>query len=288
MRQLMSKYKFQHWVPSCYLTNFALDPSKRRKNRRIFVTTSDGCIDKKIVRAGGKHWTYSKVNPELDQKFNEYENDYPNIADKLITGKKIQGKEKVTFILAAFDLHNRNIAYENRTIEERFHIYENVSREFMSLVIPQDNLSDSGGKEINYLSDNWSVATIRAGQSNKFITSDHPSIIFCDSNDEKPVICLLPLSSSSYAIIYKPNLFKVQEGQVKGDDSRLLNLIQAKRCICELYSDYNLFEEDDVVAIKKLLNYRKPDRYFDENGYKPDFIKITDKHFSDLSFISRP
>ena len=80
----------------------------------------------------------------------------------------------------------------------------------------------------------------------------------------------------------------MQERQVKDNDTYLLNLIQAKRCIRELYSDYNLFDKEDVKTIKKLLNSSKPVRYFDENGYKPDFIKITDKCFSDLSFISRP
>ena len=159
----MSKNKFQHWIPSCYLKKFALDPSIKRKNRRIFVTNLNECKDKKIVNVGGENWTYSEINPKLDQQFNAYENDYSDIADKLIAGEKIKDEEKVTFILATFDLHNRNIAYENKTTEERFCIYEKVSCEFMALIIPQDILSDSGEKKINYLSDNWTVTSIRAG-----------------------------------------------------------------------------------------------------------------------------
>jgi len=283
----MSGPKFQHWVPCGYLKAFAIGGEIKGRNTRVYVTTVDECRDKKVAKIGGENWTYSRSNPALDHEFNDMENDIPIIVNRLIDGELLTAKESLGFMLIVFDLHHRSAAYDNQTAKERFEAYQRVSTQWLALISPDQSYVSDMQKLCDYLSSNWTLMMIQPETSEKFVSSDHPSIIFTDSVDEKPILAVLPVTPSLCAMAYDSNRIDITKNKVTDLELGLLNGLQVSRCIKEVYSDHDLYEKGDAEIIKKLLTDPRPKRAFKEHSFIPDYYLDNSPAFTKLSFINK-
>jgi len=281
----MNGPKFQHWVPCGYLKRFAINGEIRGRDSRVFVTDIDGSKDKKVAKVGGARWTYSRSNPALDHEFNDMENDIPLIVDKLSNRMPLSIKERVGFSLIVFDLHHRSAAYENNTTSERFPAYQKVSRQWLIEIWPNDVPADDLHTFFDYFRDGWKLEVMESSSEEKFITSDHPSIIFTDKTDEKPIVAILPISPKQSVVVYDHSRIRISRNIITEDELGVLNGLQVKRCISELYSDHDLFEVEDESVIVKLLTDPRPDRRFEEDSYRPDYYTSDSSGFQRLKFL---
>jgi len=277
--------KYQHWVPCAYLKHFAIEGRLNGRNSRVYVTTINNSIDAKVEKTGGSNWTYSRANPLLDHEFNDMENNWPELVKKLRAGETLSASDRILLSLTVFDLHHRSAAYTNNTSTERFPAYEKVSRTFLDLIVPGHIDKTNLLAMRNALAKNWDMRTVVSTSGAKFITSDHPSVIFTDEATSKPILALLPITPVLCVLVFKVTKIRINRVVLTDKEIGTLNGLQAKRCISKLYSDYDLYSEEDNVIIKKLLSKPRPKRYFEEETYRPDYYPMNSHNFSILPFL---
>ena len=283
----MSGPKFQHWVPCGYLKHFAIDGKVKGRDSRVYVTTIEECTDKKIAKVGGENWTYSRSNPALDHTFNDMENDIPIIVGKIIEGDQLDVKEKISLMLIAFDLHHRSAAYDNKSSGERYSVYSKVSQQWLIELCPNHLDPTDLNSYLNYLRDSWDLVVLTHEASEKFVTSDHPSIVFADEDDGRPVLTILPVSPQQCIAIFDKERIEVSVQKLTDHDVGLLNGLQAARCIKEIYSDHSLDSIEEMESAQELLKRTRPERYFSDTSYRPDYYTTDSAGFQKLDSIKR-
>lgn len=279
--------KRQHWVPCGYLQFFAINGDVQGRNSQVYFT--DGKISKiaPVKDLAVEKFTYSRENLALDHEFNEMEKDLPSIIRKILKAEDLRKKEYYSLIIIMCDLNLRSVAFENRTDLERFHVYEAISKSFN-----QDMYADAEGQGndlngmIEHLKMNWELAPICSETGEKFITSDNPSMILTDPKDQRPVLIYLPIHPQRAVIAYDKRSIKMTSGEVTIDALRLLNGLQINLAVRHVFSDYDIMDEpEDWEKLKLLTKREKPERWIDEQRWKPGYISIASPVFNRLTFL---
>jgi hypothetical protein len=223
--------KFQHWVPCSYLKQFAINGDIKGRHSRVMVTDQNGSRDAKVTKVGGANWTYSSLRPEVDHEFNEMENDLPRLVERLASGDHLNSREWLSLFLIMTDLHHRSVAYENKTSLERFEAYQIISRQWFAEILPSHVEKDDLQAYCNFIHENWRINLLTSMNGKKFITSDHPTIIFSDIVDQKPIAVLTPLDPQRYAIAFDATRLALLREGLSDHEVGLLNGLQVRRCI---------------------------------------------------------
>jgi hypothetical protein len=184
------------------------------------------------------------------------------------------------------DFHLRNVAYENHTNLERKDVYQRISKSLL-----RDLFYDHGNKANDIpaisktLHDNWEVQPILSLSNEKFITSDNPSIIFCDE-EEKPALIYLPAHPKVGIVAYDKRLVKLLTNQINVGNLAALNSLQVYNCVRHVFSDYDLKQvPDDWKGVQNWAAKEKPERWIKDTCWKPSYIRINAKLFEKISFF---
>lgn len=277
--------KEQHWLPSAYLKFFVINGDVKGRNSRVLVVTRDSEIDKKASKTAVARYTYSQANPALDHEFNDMENDYPLIIEKLRAGTSLTRREELGLLLTVFDFHHRNIAYENRSSTERFDAYQRISRDWFKQVLPPEIYQLGMQEYCDYLNQKWQVVTVSPATSEKFITSDHPSLILTAEYGRKPIAALLPVAPDLMVVCFDSGALRLDHEKVSDDALGVLNGLQVARCVEEIYSDHPIKGKDNWDKVVELFDRPNPERWVDDSYYKPDHYSIANNFFPRLNFL---
>ncbi len=287
----MNDTKRQHFIPCCYLKYFSVDGTwANARKTKIFFTDGDKSNSTRVTNLGIERYTYSKENPEFDKQFHDMEKHYPRIIEKILGGDtSLNPFDYFGLFMIMADFNHRNVAYENRAEVERMHVYEAISRSFMSDVFAE---ARGYGKDLHgikeWLEDNWRILRIEPETEEKFITSDNPSTIFSNPSNGRPVMIYLPAHPRIAVIAYDQRHIKAES--VKATDAAigLLNGLQINRCVRHTFSDHDLSEdEENWKTLQKLAEREKPIRWVDDERWQPDFIPTDNKVFERLTFVKR-
>ena len=285
--------KKQHWLPCAYLQFFSISGKRIGRKTRIYFT--DGKISKEapVKDLAVEKFTYSKKDPLADFKFHDYEQEYPTLIEKIINGDIPDRKNSHKLMLIIWDLHLRNISYQNRTDSDRAEIHDQISRDFMALIFEETKSKGNDFKEANkHLTENWRLLTIQPITQEKFITSDNPSIIFSEPVKNKPVLTYIPIHPHVGIIIYDQRSIAINCKNISDDEIAVLNGLQANCSINHVFSDYNIEnEKNDWKCLVNQMQKSKPQRWIDTSENKaglewqPGFVSIFEPWFSRLKFL---
>ncbi len=286
--------KWQHYVPCCYLKFFAHDGVwNNGRNSQVYFTDGKKSLCVPVKDVGADDYTYSKEFPEFDHNFNDMERDYPLITKKIMDAATLTKKEYYQFILIMGDFNIRNVAYENKTDQERKEVYQAMSRAFN-----EDLFGEVGGDGTNlqemmdWFAEHWRLQPFRSNSGEKFITSDNPSKIFSHPRSGCPVMIYLPIHPDFAVVAFDKRHLQVVGKEISDDALGVLNGIQAHRCVRHVFSDHDILNGDDQEStekLKNLLERKKPKRHFTRDGtWVRDFISTSESVFDRLTFIKKP
>src|SRR5260221_6773668 len=157
----MAEYKRQHYLPAVYLKNFSTDqnnPNRRSKiwqfngQRSILVCVQSQCFE---------NYCYSKREAARTEKmFQELEQTYLQHLIEIRRGRPLDQKTAMMFLMLMFDLHIRNVAYENLTGLEGIHAYQGRFLGLKSLLLTRHSDNPSDDEIITHLRRHWSLRVL--------------------------------------------------------------------------------------------------------------------------------
>jgi len=280
--------KKQHWLPCAYLKFFAIDGKINGRNTRVYFTDGEKSIEAPVKDLAVDKYTYSAANPALDYSFNDMERDYPPIIDQILKGELPKKKgEYFGLIMTMCDFNLRNVAYENRTDLERFPLYEGISRRFNKDMFAEvDGQGADMKKMLDHLEKNWVLSALFTETEEKFITSDHPSIVFTEPDGKRPVLIYLPVHPTAAAVAFDKRSVAIINDKITDSALAILNGLQVKHSVEQVFSDHCLMEKQkDWVALQSITEKEKPDRWISETHWCTGFISISSPFIKHLTFM---
>jgi len=284
--------KWQHYVPCCYLKHFAHDGVTKSRKTQVYFTDGETSQLRTVKRLAAEDYFYSEITPAFDFVFNNMENDYPLIVEKMMNGEVLSEEESYKFIIIMCDLNIRNAAYENQTDKENKEVYTAIARAFAENVFGQaeGGRTDSQGM-LHCIAAHWRLQLFCSESSEKFITSDNPSRVFDNPKTGRPVMIYLPIHPDYAAVAYDKRHLAVVGNDISNDALGELNGLQVKHCVQHVFSDHDILTGDDQESaerLKILLTRERPKRYVTKEGaWKPDFIPTSSPVFSRLTFMRK-
>ena len=286
----MSGYKKQHFIPCSYLKFFSATGSwDQGRKTPIFFTDGDRSLATTVDQVGAETYAYSKKNPEFDKQFHRMEEHYPALMERILDGdRKFGASDYFGLLTIMVDFNLRNVAYENRSEEERMEVYQAISRRFNADLFAEVGGGTDMRAMLEHLSNHWRLHVIRPETEEKFITSDNPSTIFVNPKHHRPVMVYLPTHPKIALVAYDRRDLRPTGSEISDDALGVLNGLQVHRCVRHTFSDHDLSEDADAwEKVKSLANRDKPDRWVDGEKWKPDFPSIESNAFNRFTFVER-
>lgn len=283
--------KIQHFLPCGYLKFFAIDGDWER-GRKTPVYFTDGEISKAVPveKLGAEKHTYTKTDPDFEKQFQQMENDYPPLVERILAGeRKLPRREYIQLIIKIIDFNLRSVAYENQTDKELKDVYTAISRIFIYEFFKETEGQGTDMQQMaDHVEENWRIHIISPHTTEKFITSDNPSTIYFNPKHGRPVMVYLPIHPQFALVAYDRRDLETTSGKVDDDALGVLNGLQIARCVRHAYSDHDIRENAaDWEKVQNLANRKKPERFVDGKGWSPDFVPIGSDIFDRFRFIRR-
>lgn len=289
MKGTKTEYRRQHWLPLSYLKVFTHDPTvtdSRKVHLYRFDGKNHGLVSAKSQCYG--NYFYSQKDPKwAESDFHRTENDFPKFVKKLQSGQSLTRREECGMIFNMFLMHFRNASYENRTGEENIQALHQALCTFLEQEISEiSGKAASGVQEtLKGLTTNWRLQQI-VSQEEKFITSDHPVVLFSLVKDNRVVMAALPVAPHLLALAYDRRKIAIKSNKATSRDVAGLNAYVARQSIAAVYSAEEFSLEDQDSLKKIFAEKRRTQRgYFDKECVSVELItynKTPDQEFSFL------
>lgn len=282
----MSNYKRQHYLPSGYMKFFSNTGKPNGRKTHIYYSdaTSSKC-DRTVESLSCDDYHYSIGSArDVEKSFQQMENLYPPIVEKILQRKTLTTKDYYGIILTMVEYHARNPSYKNITNKENYAAYLAVSSGIMGEIFGElaANTVDMK-KKFDFLKTNWEMKPIYL-KDDKFISSDHPSLLF--SIDDELAYIFLPISPCCGIVAVDKRKVQIIGDEANHDDNAMLNGLQAQRCVNYLYSDFDLSEHiGEGRTITASLNKEKPRGFVKSDSFKPEYVSYASLCPHTFSFI---
>ncbi|MDO8813250.1 MAG: DUF4238 domain-containing protein [Gallionella sp.] len=280
----MTEYKKQHWLPAAYLQFFSCSGKPEGRKSKVFWADAERCQLSSVGSLCVKKFHYSKIDPKgAETSFHQMEGDYSNIVKKILAAQTPTKAEYFGIIMIALDLHIRNPSYENRTGNENYAAYQELSRSFVEMIFSD---APGNGKDLNevaqHLEKYWGIQPIRSKE--KFITSDHPSLVF--STGEDIAFIFLPIHPLCGVLLFDNRRVRPLGASATNEDVAILNAFQAATSIRHLFADYDMTPEiGEGKPITKWLRKERQKGFIDGSVYKPELLNYPGNIPTNLSFL---
>jgi hypothetical protein len=209
------------------------------------------------------NYLYSKKEAtEIENKFQNRENAYCQIVDKIRTSQEPTGTNFGDLFLSMFDFYLRNAIHKNRTGKEGIDAYDQrIQMAFSQILLGRDDGMLPKADIIDHILHFWRVEIISILPNNQFVTSDHPSVWitvkkFPESLKPELQLITLPISPKHTAVAFDRRVLEIVNHQASLSDVVTLNVGQienADRCV---YMSDRL--KDGDIALAKKYFARKP------------------------------
>ena len=270
-------YKWQHWLPVGYLRRFTHDPAVN--NRKASVWRFDGTSSKlvKAVKECAGNHTYSSSRPaHAETSFHEMENDFPRLIDNVQRGEQLTRREQYQLLLILFDFHLRNVAHDVLSNEERFDAYQRAAWHFACQVCAGVT-TDDFQVLCDSMAARWTVVIVTS-DTTRFLTSDHPTLLF-SAGEDLVSAAMLPVSPSSLLFAFRSDRISQSSSKATVTDVGLLNGLQCKQSIAAIYSDHALTKSEEASAEKWFLK-RSHNSSFEDEAFNFSTLPLLADEFS--------
>jgi len=219
----MSKeIKTQHYLPFVYLNQFRFDIAVKERGKSMFYF-DNGTIWKKVPidTQGAKKWFYRKENTkESEESFQKYEADWNTVIDN-------QRRAKYEDFLAFLQIimyHFRNTGIE--MVDSKFPrfesiqnaVYDFISQKILKLDTDQ-SIFDDPSHVHNFP---WECRIINFSGF-KLITSDNPSILTINKNENGYGPFFIPISSCELLVAIDKNKYEFNSYKGTNLDANVSN-----------------------------------------------------------------
>jgi hypothetical protein len=281
----MSKTIKQHFVPITYLKHWSLDENRDR-NSKVYCCHPDGKVTPVgiNVTAFSNH-TYSRNNPnDAEAYFDLFETDWNTLIQTLADNNKINCSNFHQKILIQSVMYSlRNPIYNKVSDIERIELIRKFNILYLENVLFNGHCLKNSKEAYEIINTLWQCKILKT-VSDDLITSDNPTSIFIDSeNDVKAIV--LPLTPKYIFIAVKKVTFTIESDSIKYEDVAHLNLIAAYNANRFIYSSTE-YENSSCEIFIKIQQDKINDSEIGDDYLGSRCLDVT-KIFENLSFINK-
>lgn len=157
-------YKRQHWLAKSYLKNFAIDPTVKSRNARVWKFDGEAHDHVRLENECSSFYFYTKANAkESEAGFQILEDDFIAFLQNGVKAEKLNRKEHFSLIFLMFVIHFRTAAYLNKTGMERIDAFNRTISTFLTSEIVGLEERDATLEEIlQAFTRDWRLLLIKA------------------------------------------------------------------------------------------------------------------------------
>lgn len=251
---MITKTKKPHFVPAAYLQYWDISGNPNGRDSSIFWTDGERCNKQSVKKVAVQCGLYSKKDPnEAENHFNEFESDWSKLIKHLNNGNPSRPEILASLLLlqsSYFLLRNPN--FENKSSEERIHVYKEAIEVYWREVL----MSGEPKKEheaLKHMLKLWNCHLLIA-QEEPWITSDNP-VVLLSYKDITPAIIFLPITPVYALIAIKNDALQLTNQKITAEDTSHLNSYSVINSIRHVYSNKE-FKPEEVERISKWLERR--------------------------------
>lgn len=282
----MPAYKKQHYLPAVYISQFSSDQTIVSRSRsQVWRTDSNGSRLVPVKSECRKNYFYSKKNPQNPETmFQGLENLYPICVKRVRSRTEPTSREHFALMLMMFDLHLRNVAYENRTKGEGLEAYNIRVDLFKREIVfnpKEGKVSDEDCSAC--LRKHWKIRILDTGPGTEFATSDNPSLWFSTQPDGHLHYVILPITPAFCALAFDTRVVQAVSATVSRSENDILIVNQFQHAHECIYTSSEPNENDRWAFAETRRRTERAHGYVDDRAWSVNYLQLPET--ASLSFI---
>jgi len=281
-------FRNQHYLPAVYLKQFSVDGIKATRKSRIWRHDKERSVPVAVESQCAQEYFYSSRDPKgIEDMFRKQgENAYGQIAKKIWQREHSKNGDYFGLISLIFDLHCRNIAYENRTRQEHRHAYEVLIECLRDWILRRCPASiDPDQQFVEHIRAVWRVRLSVTAGNGELSTSDNPALLFTLNETNDLHLAIMPVTPFCCAVAFDSRFSKMIEGHLSVVDQSRLNRYQLSHCCDCVFTSNELSAEQQKFIREQWKKRERHSGYVDERECKINLLRLADGEFSFLTSL---